>query len=74
MSQEILDLSRNILIRFYQEQEKFLFRFVTYSYNKEIDPIKNSSFNWAYGPFTSIEEAEFAARSLYKEELKLQEA
>lgn len=71
LSQETLDQSKNILIRFYQEQERFLFRFITISFNSEFDPMQNSALNWAYGPYTSLAEAEIAARNYYNEQKNL---
>jgi hypothetical protein len=64
-SQEVLDFNHNILLRLYQLESGFGFRFISYLNGKEIDPIKNSEFTWVYGPMSKVEEAKSAAIDYY---------
>lgn len=64
-SQEVIDLDQNILLKLYQLDSGFGFRYITYENGKEIDPIKRSDLSWIYGPIPRIQEARDKALELY---------
>lgn len=69
ISQSVIDLNTNILVRIYQAEDKdhFGFQFVKYHFNEEIDPFNQSKLNWIYGYFKCFQEAEEKAFELFSQ-------
>lgn len=69
ISQKVIDLKTNILVRIYktEDNDHFGFQFVKYHFNEEIDPFNHSKLNWIYGYFKCFEEAEANALELFSQ-------
>ena len=64
-SQEVLDLTQNIMLRLYKLDNGYGFRFITYQKGKEVDPLNNSELTWVYGPIKKIDEVKVTAIQYY---------
>ena len=80
--QDILDFKDNLILCIYQDGNSFGFRFLKSLFSGKtikIDPTNGSdNYNWAYGPYSSPDQAEDMGREyyldFYREKLKEKKA